>query len=147
MKFARESVRQVWDEAERLLKINHAETGALPQEDFSPNRQKYAELDYLGVLELYTMRDDKGALVGYSVFIISDHPHYRGVTFACQDVLFVVPEHRGINAVEFMAYQDARLKEEDVHYCYRHVTQKVDYSKTLERMGYAQIERKFLRKL
>lgn len=137
--FAQESFAQVWDEAEALLFANHAETGMLDHAEFEPDKERYLQIEATGMFRVFTARD-QGRLVGYSLFFVSTHLHYRTKKFASPDTLFVHPDYRGLPAVRFIRWADDRLKAEGVHYVYRHVSRKKDYSRTLERLGYEPVE-------
>lgn len=102
-------------------------------------------LEDAGILRLFTIRATH--LVGYSVFAVLPHPNYPRVVCATQDVTYVVPAHRGIRAVKFMQWCDRQLESEGVHIIVRQVDDRVDYSRTLERLGYQPKERSFLRRL
>lgn len=145
--FQRESITETWDEALGLMAANNLETGALPMEDFHPDKATYLQFEVLGIARLFTVRDD-GKLVGYGLFMVSKgHPHYPGVTFARQDVLYIAPDHRGLNSLKFMDWTDICLASEGVKRILRHVTRKVDYSRALEHLGYEEIERTFMREI
>lgn len=59
----------------------------------NPDWKEYARLDAEGSLIAFTARKD-GALVGYCVLIKSRSIHYKDHIFACNDVVFVIPEYR-----------------------------------------------------
>lgn len=144
--FAHESVSETWNEAQDLIAANHHETGALPDEEFELDRSAYFKLEIAGILRLYTVRD-AGKLMGYALFTVSKHSHYRNTTIARQDVLYVVPAYRGVLACRFIEWTDAQLKGEGVQRVLRHVTEKVDYSRVLEHLGYRLAEWAYLRTL
>jgi len=146
IEFSTASVYDTWDEAVGLMISNQGETGVLTPEEFKPDRVRYEEAESLGLLRLHTMRHD-GELVGYALFLIANHLHYKDTKFATVDVLYVSPLHRGINAVSFMQWQDEQLKSDGVQVVFRQVSSKNDYSRTLERMGYAFCERSFIKRI
>lgn len=144
--FAREQLRDTWDEGASLIKLNNAETGALATEEFAPDAEKYFQLEDLGMVRLYTARIcDK--LIGYAIFLIQHHLHYPKTRWAIQDVLFISPEYRGLGAVRFILWTDDMLRSDGVHIVFRHVSHKRDYSRTLERLGYGAVETGFMRRL
>lgn len=143
--FALEDLR-AWDDAISLIGSNHAETGALPDADFRPDRARYQALEQAGVTRVFTARGEASrVLVGYALFIVSPHPHYPGVVFAMQDVVYVAPAHRGAGAIAFMRFQDDVLREQGAQVVYRHVTVRRDYSRALLAMGYRPEETRFIR--
>jgi len=144
--FQRERIADAWDEALPLMLANHDETGALPGCDFAPDREKFEKIDELGMIRAFTARIN-GVLVGYAVFIVSPHLHYRDLVWGVQDVVFVLPAHRGRAAIRFLRWQDEELAGEGVDLVYRHVEIKHDYSRTLLRMDYHAEEQRFVRDL
>lgn len=143
LEFARED-SSVWNEASDLIHANHAETGALPAEDFAPNRDRYEAAEKMGVLRVHTARL-AGKLVGYSVFLVGPHPDYPNVIFATNTVLFVAPEHRGRGAFRFMLWQDEKHRDAGIDVVFRSVTVKHNYRRALEAMGYREEETKYFR--
>ena len=146
--FQLEPVDGVWDEALPLVSRNHAESGAMPAEDFDPSREAYSNLERLGILKAFTSRDQASVLIGYAVFIISPgHLHYPRVCWAMQDVLYVDPASRGPMTFRFMKWQDERLRDHGVHAVYRHNTMHKDYSRMLLHMGYHPEEMRYVKDL
>lgn len=123
-----------------LARLNHYETGALVNEQFNPSREKYTLLEKSGCAVVFTARI-KGVLVGYSVFIVSEHIHYPGRFFALQDLLYIKPAYRGIGSVRFINWTDGQLKELKIDVICRVVSKRgVDFTRTLERLGYQPLE-------
>lgn len=146
MRFQRESVTEIWNETRALLDENHSETGALSDQDFDPDAERYLELDRLGIFRTFTARQ-ADELVGYANFVLSFHLHYKNMKWAAQDAMYLKPACRGTSAVRFIRWTDSELKKDGVDVVYRHVTNHVDYSRTLERLGYGELERKYARAL
>jgi hypothetical protein len=92
--FAVESFTHVWKEAQPLTRPHWEEIaknkGLLR---LNPDLEKYALLDRSGNLLLVTARFD-GRLVGYFLWIVMGHPHYRHVLVAEEDLHFLSPEYR-----------------------------------------------------
>jgi GNAT superfamily N-acetyltransferase len=94
MHFAVECVADVWPEAEPLTRLHWEEIAknkALLT--LNPDVEKYELLDKNDALLLVTARDD-GALVGYFLWIVLPHPHYKHVLVAEEDLHFLSPEYR-----------------------------------------------------
>jgi hypothetical protein len=92
--FAVESFADVWKEAQPLTRPHWEEIaknkGLLR---LNPDLDKYRRLDADGHLLLLTARAG-GKLVGYFLWIIMAHPHYRHVRVAEEDLHFLSPEYR-----------------------------------------------------
>lgn len=147
MSFAVEKVADVWDEAAPLLAANHIEAGALTQRDFNLDRQFYEGLDKAGCLLTYTAREN-GTLVGYTAMtVLKSHPHYKGTSWASQDVLYIDPSHRGPMVVRFLKDQDADLKSRGMDFSYRHNTFAKPYTRLLLHLGYRAQEVRYFKDL
>jgi GNAT superfamily N-acetyltransferase len=92
--FAVERLADVWPEAEPLTRPHWDEIaknkGLLK---LNPDLEKYERLDAGNHLLLVTARAD-GKLVGYCLWIIIAHPHYKHVHAAEEDLHFLLPEYR-----------------------------------------------------
>ena len=103
---AKEEFSGVVVEAKELVEQHYKEL-TLNKEamELFPNWDKYFALDADSSLVLITARDD-GKLVGYSLFILSPHLHYKKQLVAYNDVLFL---HNGVHfdaIFFFIAVQD-----------------------------------------
>ena len=76
-----------------------------------PDWEKYQRLTDEGTMFSLVLRRD-GVVVGYSANLIGPHLHYKGLTVAINDVIYVAPAYRGTAAVRLMAKtrQVAKLK-------------------------------------
>jgi hypothetical protein len=92
--FAVESFTDVWQEAQPLTRPHWEEIaknkGLLR---LNPDLEKYVYLNEGGRLLLITARADD-RLVGYFLWIIMAHPHYKHVLVAEEDLHFLSPEYR-----------------------------------------------------
>ena len=144
---ARETVASIWDEAQPLAAAHHHEVGALPDEDFEMNREDYSKLEGLGISRVFTARQD-GLLIGYAVLMTSPGAlHYRRVSWATQDSLYVSPNHRGPMVLRFLLYQDLCLKADGFQAVYRHDTLTKPYGRLLLHIGYKLNDRGYVRDL
>lgn len=144
--FASESIADTWPEGKELILANHRETGALMPAEFNPDPERYFLLEKAGLMRLFTVRANE-QLVGYAVFSVTMNLKYTGTLWANEEVLYVAPEHRGRTAVRFIRWTDNELKAADVDFILRDVTPRSGHARTLERMGYTEATRKFLRRL
>lgn len=67
-----------------------------------PDWEKYQALDDSGVLLTLAARR-QGRLVGYSVTIIGQHLHYRGLTVATNDVIYLSPGARSMTGFRLVS--------------------------------------------
>lgn len=143
--FSLEELSSCWDEAKDLATRNHSETGALETKEFAPDKEKYFLIEQSGMMRVFTARR-YGELIGYCVFIIGNHPHYPNRKFATQDLLFIDKPYRGITSVKFIKWIDEELAKMGMDAICR-IISTVDYSSTLERMGYLPLEKSYIKKL
>jgi GNAT superfamily N-acetyltransferase len=92
--FARERFHDVIDELKPLLERHWREI-ALYQDEvvFDPDYDRYADLDEKGVMHAFFARVD-GNIVGYAVYFVMPHLHYRRDKWAVCDIVWIAPEHR-----------------------------------------------------
>ena len=92
--FAVESFADVWPEAEPLTRPHWKEIAKNKRLlTLNPDLEKYERLDAGGHLLPVTARAD-GKLIGYFLWIIIAHPHYKHVQAAEEDLHFLSPEYR-----------------------------------------------------
>ena len=146
--YGRESVREVWDEAQPLLVQHWAEIALYPDIPLAPNFSSYCGIEDNGMLRVYTAREDS-ALVGYAAFIVLDHLHYAGSKQANQDVLFLLPSHRNAgNGNAFIAYAEDQLRDEGCQAVTHHVKHHIlDFGPLLAHRGYADFETLWIKRL
>ena len=145
MIFTLEKISTVWPEAQEILKANNEETGMLGQENFDPDVDKYLAMEAIGIAKLFTARAE-GKLVGYCMMLVMPHPHYKKTVVAFQDVLFMVSERRGIGSVRFIKWIDEFCRSLGADNISRTVSSKKDFSRTLLRMGYEEVETSYVRR-
>ena len=87
------------------------------------------------MLEVHTIRKD-GELIGYSLWFVSNHIHYKNSVTACSDVLFISPNQRkGSTGIKFIKWSLEKIKERNPQRIMFHVKDHVDYSPIIKRMG------------
>jgi GNAT superfamily N-acetyltransferase len=92
--FAIEPFRQVYDEMKALL-VPHYEEVAKDKHLFrlAVDESFYDAIQARGNLVIVTARHE-GRLAGYFVWFTAQHPHYKNVRVAEEDVHFMLPEYR-----------------------------------------------------
>ena len=87
------------------------------------------------MVKSYSVRDGDGKLVGYSVYVLKSHPHYKNSLWAVQDIIYIDPARRGYGMF-LIKWCDEQLKLLGVQVVSHHVKVSNDWSKALIRMGY-----------
>lgn len=122
---------------DELIEMHYQEIA--PDKDhipLDPDWALYDALENSGNLVCFTARDD-GKMIGYSVFILRYHLHYRTTKFAANDVIYVHPDYRKGTSVgrELIKRSMQELKEYGVTKVQWHVKLYQDWSPILRRMG------------
>jgi len=101
--YAVEQLSQWRPDAEPMLPKHYEELATYKDVPLDPEWPHYERGEANGVLRIYTARDD-GALVGYALFVfIWKHPHYRTISLASNDILWVKPDSRGAGIASGLA--------------------------------------------
>ena len=126
LKLAIETLADVRDECDDLIAAHWREIAVWQDIPLDPDWSAYENLERIGMLSIYTVRTEEGKLVGYAVFIMRKHIHYKGHSWAANDIVFVHPDYRdgriGRNLVRFWE-QD--LKARGIHVV--HVNVKIGH--------------------
>lgn len=94
--------------------------------DLDPDYPMYLAMNDMDILKIYTVKED-GKLIGYSIWIIANHLHYKTWKYAVSDVYYLGPEYRktGIS-FDFFFHIEDWLKSLGVKSCT--VQDKVNHS-------------------
>jgi len=77
-----------------------------------PDWDIYRTLGKQGKLITFTIRTPNGLLIGYNIFIVTTHHHYRNAIIAENDILYLHPDYRkGYTGYNFIKYCIKELKE------------------------------------
>jgi GNAT superfamily N-acetyltransferase len=108
-----------------------------------PDYQRYAELDAKGALSVVTMRRN-GALVGYSIMVVTPGLHYRTCLEARMDIFWVAPEVRGrMGGLRLFRTHEKELKRRGVKRIYTGSKLHKDSSRLFLALGYEPVETYF----
>lgn len=106
----------------------------------APDYERYQAVEAAGLMTIITARA-AGELVGYSIFFLMPHPHYRTTLFAMNDILFVSPAYRGgSTGLRLIRASERLMKEKGAKKISWHIKPTHDFSPMLERQGYVQDE-------
>ena len=142
--FRVEQLAESLEDVKPLLAENHAETGVynLP---FNPDYERLLFLEQHGDLKLFVIRHDTKA-VGVAIFYLDQEIYQKELWSATQATNFVTKKHRGIG-LAFMKFCDDILSEQGVNSIWRQSTTRLEISKIYERMGYASVEKSYLKRI
>lgn len=142
-----------WEECQpeiTQLCVRHWEEIALNKDciPLAPDWDRYQLLANAGMIESAVARDEGGRLVGYQVYIVMPHMHYKTSLTAMSDILFLAPEYRkGMTGIRLMKRAEDRLIERGVQRVIQNVKLHSDWGLILERMKYKPFERLYAKLL
>lgn len=128
-----------------LLKEHWSEIAHYPDIPLAPDWETYCKAEAIGALRVYVARAES-APVGYAIFFVRPHLHYKTSIQAQQDVLFVAKEHRGFGA-KFLQWCDEQLRAEGVQVILHHVKAAHDFGPLLKRLGYELVDLVYARRV
>jgi hypothetical protein len=107
-----ENYEETIEELKPLLAEHNIEVGSYTESlELDPKWGIYEELDALGYLTIFTMRDE-GELIGYNIFRVDTHIHYQQDLWADNDVLYIKPEYRHAETtIEFLEFCEDALRD------------------------------------
>ena len=105
LKIAVETLVDVKEECGDLIAAHWVEIAVWPDIPLDPDWSGYENLEKAGMLVIYTVRNETNQLVGYAVFFMRKHLHYKSHSWAANDIVWVHPDYRdgkiGANLVQF----------------------------------------------
>lgn len=131
-----------WPELEPHWQAHWAEVAldqaAMPLEVDMP---RYHQMATDGTLHVVTVRTSAGALVGYAVWIISTHLHYRQTLCGFSDVYYLAPAYRkGAAGVRLFRESVTTLRHRGVQKLFIGTKVSLDVSRLFERLGFVRTE-------
>lgn len=94
MRVEEENLAAFWPDAQSLLRHHWEEIAAHKDIPLTVNLRVYEQLEAEHHLCIVAARAS-GRLVGYAVFFVSPHPHYKTSLQAQEDVIYLHPALRG----------------------------------------------------
>lgn len=101
------------------------------------NYKYYLEKEQQGLLNICTMRNEKGELVGHFSTILNFHSQVKDLLIATTQNIHVLKEYRGKNSKDFMLFTEEILKKRGVKLLYLAVNPALKQEGLLEHMGFS----------
>ncbi len=138
---SRETVEGVRPEIGPLLAAHWHEIGQdKVNMRLDPDWDGYVALEKAARLAVFSARNSAG-LVGYAVFFVHRHLHYRTITVAINDLLYLQPAYReGLAGVRFIDALERELAAAGAQKVFFGVKAWHDFGPILARRGYAPME-------
>ena len=135
------------DEFEKLFPEHYEELCVTKEFPYEPDYEAYKRMAEAGMLRCITCRNDE-QLIGYIIFIIGPHLHYKSCITASEDLYFVKKEFRkGRIGIMLFKYAEKVLKERGVHRIIMHTKVHLDNSRLFEYLEYKMTDKVFTKML
>ena len=106
-----------------------------------PDYEAYYALERNGFSKVITCRKD-GVLIGYIIFVITPHLHYKSCVTAMEDIYYVAKQERkGRVGIKLFQYAEQYLKSIGVNRVIYSTKIHLDNSRLFEYLGYSFIEK------
>ena len=142
--YQRESFSQFIADGKELFAIHNQEV--VTQVDGIPldvNYKAYFKLEEMEKLEVHTVRDD-GKLIGYSLWMLYYHIHYKSSLTATSTLIYIIPEYRkGLLGYKLIKWSIDKIKKRGVQRLIIGVKPDHDFGKLLERLGATLFEKTY----
>ena len=133
-----------------LAKLHNDEVGEFEGSEFTIDTNMYMQLQDMDIAKAFIARDIETLnAVGYIIYLVMPHPHFKDILIAKEDGLFVDKQHRGsMLGYKLIKYADKVLSDKyGVDAITQTATEKFDHSKMLIKLGYSKIETTYMRRL
>ena len=129
------------EELKQLYPAHYEELSVTKSVPLEPNYEVYKNIETAGILKVVTCRNDK-ELIGYILFIVTPHLHYKSCITAVEDIYFVKKDYRrGRTGIKLFQFAEKYLKEQGVHRVIYGTKVHLDNSKLFEYLGYSFFEK------
>lgn len=130
-------------EMEALFPVHYEELCVTKDFPLAPDYEAYRRLAENNMLRVVTVRADD-ELIGYAVFIVQPHLHYRTCLTAFEDIYYLKKEYRvGRIGIRLFKYAEDVLKRIGVNRIIMHTKVHQDNSKLFEYLGYKNTDKLF----
>lgn len=130
-------------EMEQLFPLHYDELCVTKEFPLEPNWEAYKFYAERRMLRVITVRSD-GELVGYMVFVIAPHLHYKSCLTATEDIYYLRPDMRaGRIGIRMFMYAEEVLKRIGVRRIVMHTKVHSDNSRLFEYLGYRATDKVF----
>ena len=124
------------EELKEVIPLHYDELCVTKDFPLMPDYEGYGRLYVAGMLRCITARDKSG-LVGYAIFIVQPHLHYKSCKTAFEDIYFLRKEHRlGRTGIRLFQFAEEALSADGVNRIIMHTKIHMDNSRLFEYLGY-----------
>jgi GNAT superfamily N-acetyltransferase len=124
------------EELKEVIPLHYDELCVTKDFPLLPDYEAYGRMHVGGFLKCITARDENG-LIGYAIFIVQPHLHYRSCKTAFEDIYFLKKEHRlGRTGIRLFQFAEEALRADGVNRIIMHTKIHMDNSRLFEYLGY-----------
>lgn len=106
----------------------------------NPDHEKYRKLEAGGALRIFTAREN-GIIIGYALFVVQHHLHYKDVKIASNDIVFVDPARRGHwLGIKLLRHAINSMKAEGVKAVSLRMKKELAWGPIARRLGFEPVE-------
>ena len=138
-----EDVLTIIPQLKHLFPAHYEELSVTKEFPLNPDYDAYDRMAIAGQLRFITCRVD-GEIVGYIVFMIQPHLHYKDCLTAFEDIYFVSkPYRKGRIGIKLFQYAEKVLKGIGVNRIIYGTKVHLDNSRLFEYLGYKHSDKVF----
>lgn len=135
------------DELKEIFPVHYEELSVTKEYELEPDYDAYKRLADCNWLRCITCRCD-AELIGYIVFVVQPHLHYKSCLTAFEDIYYVKKEYRkGRVGLRLFKYAEDVLKQRGVNRIIMHTKVHMDHSRIFEYLGYKNTDKLFSKML
>ena len=135
------------DELKAIYPEHYEELSVTKSFELEMDYEAYDKIDSVGALKVVTCRED-GKLIGYIIYSVCPHLHYKSCITAFEDIYFVSTTHRkGRMGIKLFQYAEKVLKELGINRIIYATKVHLDNSKLFEYLGYTHTDKLYTKLL
>jgi GNAT superfamily N-acetyltransferase len=135
------------DALKEIIKDHYEELSVTKTFPLDPDWEAYKTILDSGKLRFVTCKED-GNLIGYIIFFVMPHLHYKTCLTAFEDIYFLKKEYRkGRVGIRMFQFAEKLLKEQGVQRILYNTKVHSDNSSLFEYLGFTLIDKVFTKLL
>lgn len=126
------------EELREIIPTHYDELCVTKDFPLAPDYEAYGRMYMAGFVRCITVREEgTNALIGYALFLVYPHLHYKTCKTAFEDIYFLKKEHRlGRTGIRLFQFAEEVLRQEGVDRIIMHTKLHLDNSRLFEYLGY-----------
>jgi len=135
------------EEWKQIIDEHYEELSVTKKYPLDPDFDAYKTLWDMGKLKFISCKDDN-KLVGYIIFFVAPHIHYKTCLTAQEDIYYLKKQYRtGRTGIKLFQFAEKLLKEQGVNRIMYNTKVHQDNSRLFEYLGYKFIDKVFTKLL